>query len=245
MITSLIAALLLSQAGTCKTGAICTAYGIKPPAVATAAMPACNTSSRGTTLRNGTLNCLQYCNGTAWSCVATAINGVDGWTYNGAGTAIVPNASALQVNLGAAGAGLFVEQATPGILRYPSAPQKTINFQGGVFIELYAGIGGAVSLANDTSFSGSLSLLLYTDDSGTTGSRTVNQVRGKNAFAAAATAITITNSYTTTASQIVCTVETADATCKSVVCAPAAGSFTATVNAACTATTKLGWTVLK
>lgn len=85
----------------------------------------------------------------------------------------------------------------------------------------------------------------FVDDSATTGNRTVNASRGFNAFAAAATAITITNSKVTATSQIVATIMTNDATALLKNCVPAAGSFTCTLNAAATGTTKIAWTVNK
>lgn len=81
--------------------------------------------------------------------------------------------------------------------------------------------------------------------SGTTGNRTINKTAGTVNFAAAATAITVTNSLVNTSSLIFTTIRTADATCtfvKSTV--PAAGSFVITLNAGCTAETSVGFLVL-
>ena len=83
-----------------------------------------------------------------------------------------------------------------------------------------------------------------TDSTGTPGNATVNKPSGQAAFAAAGSAVVITNSAATTASIIHATLQTNDTTCvaiKSVV--PAAGSFTINVNAACNATTNVGWVV--
>lgn len=80
---------------------------------------------------------------------------------------------------------------------------------------------------------------------GTTGNRTINKTAGTVNFAAAATAITVTNSLVNTSSLIFTTIRTADATCtfvKSTV--PAAGSFVITLNAGCTAETSVGFLVL-
>jgi hypothetical protein len=84
----------------------------------------------------------------------------------------------------------------------------------------------------------------FTDDSGTTGDRTVNKPRGINAFAAAATTITITNSVCLSTSHVIATLQTDDITAiiKNVV--PSNGSFVITLNAAATGTTKVAWTVL-
>jgi hypothetical protein len=100
-------------------------------------------------------------------------------------------------------------------------------------------LGGATSLA------GSLTLSSYTDDSATPGNRTVNKVRGKNAIAIGAATCVITNSFVTANSQVLCTLEFADATATTILsCIPGAGSFTLTVNAAATAATKFSWVVL-
>lgn len=90
-----------------------------------------------------------------------------------------------------------------------------------------------------------LSLTSYTDDSANAGNRTVNNVRGKSAIAAAAATCVITNSFITVNSQIIVTLEFVDATATFVkACIPAAGSFTLTANAAATANTKFSWIVI-
>lgn len=79
---------------------------------------------------------------------------------------------------------------------------------------------------------------------GTTGNRTINKPAGTVNFAAAASAITVTNSFVTTSSIVFPVIRTADTTCtfvKSVV--PGAGSFTITLNAGCTAETSVGFMV--
>lgn len=92
--------------------------------------------------------------------------------------------------------------------------------------------------------SGALVLTSFTDDSATTGNRTVNKVRGFNAFAATTSTITITNSFVSATSQVVVTIMTNDATAllKNVV--PGAGSFVVTLNANTTGITKFAWTVI-
>ena len=78
----------------------------------------------------------------------------------------------------------------------------------------------------------------YTDISATPGNGTINSSRGRFAFAAAGTSVTITCSACTAASMIICSLATNDTTAliKNVV--PAAGSYTVTLNAAATGTTK-------
>lgn len=78
---------------------------------------------------------------------------------------------------------------------------------------------------------------------GTTGDRTINKPSGTVNFAAAATAITVTNSLCTTSSIVICVVRTNDttATIKNVV--PGSGSFVITLDAAATAETSVGFIV--
>lgn len=78
---------------------------------------------------------------------------------------------------------------------------------------------------------------------GTTGDRTINKLAGTVNFAAAATAITVTNSLVTTSSLIFCTVRTNDttATIKNVV--PGSGSFVITIVAA-TGETSVGFFIV-
>lgn len=85
----------------------------------------------------------------------------------------------------------------------------------------------------------------YTDDSATSGNRTVNKVRGKNAFAIGAATCVITDSFITANSQVICTLEFGDATLTQILrCTPAAGSCTVTGNANATAATKFSWFVI-
>lgn len=85
----------------------------------------------------------------------------------------------------------------------------------------------------------------YVDDSATTGDRTVNRLRGKNAFAIGAAAVTITNSKVTANSQVVCSLETIDVTLTQILTVvPGPGSFVVTANTTATAATKFSWTVI-
>lgn len=75
----------------------------------------------------------------------------------------------------------------------------------------------------------------YVDDSANSGARTVNRSRGRNAFAAGASTVVITNSKVTATSLVVVNLEAADGALTSVLrTAVAAGSFTVTANAAST-----------
>lgn len=85
----------------------------------------------------------------------------------------------------------------------------------------------------------------HIDDSATTGSRTVNSATGTNAFAAAATAITITNNRVITGAKVKAWLQTGDATAqiRNIDVNTGAGTFTITLSAAATATTKVYWEV--
>lgn len=79
---------------------------------------------------------------------------------------------------------------------------------------------------------------------GTTGAQTINKTTGSVNFAAAAASLVVTNSLVTTASIILATVATNDATMNSVLAVAAAGSFTLFANAAATAETRVNFLVL-
>lgn len=80
---------------------------------------------------------------------------------------------------------------------------------------------------------------------GTTGARTINKNLGTVNFAAAATAITVTDSQVTTSSLIFTAIRTADATCTFVKSAvPGSGSFVITLNAGCTAETSVAFLIM-
>lgn len=125
---------------------------------------------------------------------------------------------------------------------------KALSFNGTTFTKfvLYTTATDTLDVSGPAKvvFTGHAYSSSFTDDSATTGNRTVNKVCGINAFAANATAITITNSFVTATSVLNCTLQTNDATATLKNCTPAAGSFTATITAAATGTTKLGWCVM-
>jgi len=79
---------------------------------------------------------------------------------------------------------------------------------------------------------------------GTTGNQTINAIAGTVNFAAAATTITVTNSYCATTSIILHNTRTNDttATVKNIV--PGAGSFVITLTAAATAETSVGFFIV-
>jgi len=83
-----------------------------------------------------------------------------------------------------------------------------------------------------------------TDASGTPGAATINQPIGQVSVDDTAASVVVTNSLVTTASVILPVLQFVDATCTQILsCVPAAGSFTITMNAACTAHTKIGFVV--
>lgn len=78
----------------------------------------------------------------------------------------------------------------------------------------------------------------------TTGNQTINKTAGSVNFAIAATSLVVTNSLVTTASVILATVASNDASMKSVQAVAAAGNFTLYSNAAATAETRVNFLVL-
>lgn len=83
-----------------------------------------------------------------------------------------------------------------------------------------------------------------TDISGTPGNGTVNNPRGRAAFAAAGSSVVVTNSLVTATSTVLVQVGGSDATLKTACVTAAAGSFTVTGNAAATATTPFDFFVI-
>ena len=78
---------------------------------------------------------------------------------------------------------------------------------------------------------------------GTTGNQTINKMAGTVNFAAAATAITVTNSLVNTSSIILGVVRTNDATAVLKNIVAGSGSFVITLSAAATAETSVGFVV--
>lgn len=85
----------------------------------------------------------------------------------------------------------------------------------------------------------------FQDTTANPGAATINKPAGRVKFLAGASSIVVTNSYCTATSMIRATLEGTDATAlyiKSIV--PAAGSFTITLNAACTAALQASFDIL-
>ncbi len=79
---------------------------------------------------------------------------------------------------------------------------------------------------------------------GTTGAQTINKIAGRVNFAAGASSLTVTNTFASTNSVIICTVATNDATMKSVAVTQSSGQFIITANAAATAETAVNFLVI-
>ena len=105
--------------------------------------------------------------------------------------------------------------------------------------------GAAIGQTTPAAVKASNLAATYTDSSGTPGNATNNAPRGRAAFAAAASAITITNSLVTATSSIHLQMIGADATLTNLLrVVPAAGSFTVTGNAPATAATAFSFLVI-
>lgn len=79
---------------------------------------------------------------------------------------------------------------------------------------------------------------------GASGNITQNVPAGRVQFAAAASTLTLTNSFITANSLIICTVGTNDATAFAAAAIPAAGSATIKLNAAATGVTVVNYVVI-
>jgi hypothetical protein len=128
------------------------------------------------------------------------------------------------------------------------------SFNGGVTGLQVNGADGAVFLlgpgftANTSLYIDSnrqaKSMIVTNTAAGTTGAQTINKPLGRVNFAAGATTLVVTNSYVTTASNIQATIQSDDATAKSVVVsAKSAGSFTLKLGAAATAETAVDFAI--
>ena len=78
---------------------------------------------------------------------------------------------------------------------------------------------------------------------GTTGNQTINKPNGTINIATAGTSVVLTNNLITTSSMIFCTIQTNDATAKSVQAVPSSGSCTIYLNAAATGTVAIAFWV--
>lgn len=128
---------------------------------------------------------------------------------------------------------------TAGTFSSTGTGAKTLTASGTGAVTLGATGTGETTLTRVNTLS-----VISADNSGTPGNATNNNLSGRAAFAAAATTCVITNSKVTASSKVFVQLLTNDATLKSCVALPAAGSFTVTGNAAATATTVFDFLVV-
>lgn len=141
--------------------------------------------------------------------------------------------STFSVN-GAAASSILAFSNSPVISRNNSTGVVTISTVSNNFdILLSPNAVQLLDLNNNTGFG----YLRTMTTAGTTGAQTINKPAGSVNFAAAATTLVVTDSFALTTSGILVTPQAADTTCKSFAVTRAAGSFTLTANAACTAET--------
>lgn len=115
-----------------------------------------------------------------------------------------------------------------------------VNNNDGLFGNVRINMNPGITIQTDP-----ITFTSYTDDSTTAGNRTVNQTRGKNAFASGTSAVTITNSRVTTDSQVIATLEELDGAIALTACVPAAGSFTCNLTANATADRTFSWLIIR
>lgn len=115
----------------------------------------------------------------------------------------------------------------------PSTGQSTFNYQiTGRSIDLSGTFGSFLALPT-------------VDLTSTPGNVTNNQVSGKSAIAASATSIVVTDSSVAATSRVFIEPLSLDSTCTVHKTVPGAGSFTVTMNAACTAVWSFSFLVIK
>jgi hypothetical protein len=114
------------------------------------------------------------------------------------------------------------------------------NFRSAYNIELNPGFGAFLSL--QLAADGRVNQR-GTDSSASPGAQTADRAIGKNAIAAGASSVVVTNNLVTAASVILITPHARDATCKELIAVPAAGSFTVSGSANATAALAFSWEV--
>lgn len=126
---------------------------------------------------------------------------------------------------------------------YASGSDVALTVQGSLTGNIQNWKNSAGTILSSIDAAGGLVLDKTLTAGGTTGARTINKPQGSVNFAAAATTLVVTNSQAATTSLIFLTPQTADATCTAFSAVRAAGSFTITANAACTAETVIAFLV--
>ena len=157
------------------------------------------------------------------------------------------------VAAGTIGIGTLYYDTTLGLFKLGSDPKTNPGFitQAGAAnsVAITGGTINGTSIGASAQSTGKFSTLSvnYTDSTGTPGNVTNNSGNGRAAFAAAGTAVVVTNSsVAATDTVLVQLLGAADATLTSIVgVTVAAGSFTVTGNAAATAAKSFMFTVIK
>lgn len=137
----------------------------------------------------------------------------------------------------------------PLTAKYNNIVQGRITYQGDYEASRDVLAARNVSPSTVTSTLGSASQLwakLYVDytNTATVGAVTINKAAGRVRIAAAGSSVVVTNSVVTAASHVFAMTSTNDATCSIKNVVPAAGSFTLTTTAACTAETTFDFFVV-
>lgn len=137
----------------------------------------------------------------------------------------------------------YVVAASPGLVDAQYNPSNVVITAGNINSTT---VGATTpSTGSFTSLRSTSMLMAFTDNSGAPGNTTINTVRGRAAFAAAAAAVTVTSSQCAANSTVLVSVRTNDATLKSVSVVPGAGSFVVTGNAAAAAITAFDFVVIQ
>lgn len=103
---------------------------------------------------------------------------------------------------------------------------------------------GVKSTAAPSIVNAASDLIVNATNTGTVGNVTINNNAGRVNIAAAGSTLTVTNNKVTAASHIFCNVAFNDVTANSANAVAAAGSFTVTLDVACTAQTAVDFLVV-
>lgn len=125
-----------------------------------------------------------------------------------------------------------------GITLFPNATEATSTTTGAVRVT------GGLAIAKSLYVGNAIGVTQTITAAGVTGAQTINKAAGTVNFGPGASSLVVTNSLVSTASTVLCSVRTSDATAYVKNCVPAAGSFTANLGAAATAETSVGFLVI-
>lgn len=120
-------------------------------------------------------------------------------------------------------------------------PTETSTGSGTKLLQRWA-VGGTQKVAIDNT--GHIFFDATITAGGTTGNQTINKPSGTVNFAAAATALTVTNSTVSASSIVLCVLRTNDTTARIANVVPGSGTFTINLTAAATAETSCGFVVI-